>query len=248
MAERRLPSLNFASDLRLPRDWALPAHAHVATHELVLVVEGTVETRIAGKAMRAGAGIAKLHPSGVSHAEATVAGARTRLLFLHWPQVAGDGVDGWPLQAADRTGRLRAVFEWLVELTAREAGSTSTSDALLQGLLHEYLACATDEDPDLAKARSWAVQHLDEPIVLADLARVAGMSRFHFARAFHRATGVPPMRWLRARRVEAARALLLSTTLPLRAIAPQVGFADEFALSRAVRQVAGTGARALRRR
>jgi transcriptional regulator GlxA family with amidase domain len=40
-------------------------------------------------------------------------------------------------------------------------------------------------------------------------------------------------------RVERARVLLLTTSMPLRAIAPLVGFRDEFQLSRVFRQVAG---------
>lgn len=246
MAEHSLPTLLFSADLRLPGDWSMPSHSHGEYHELVLVAEGSVETRMGGRTLLAPPGVAKLHPRGTPHAELASSGGRLRLLMAAWAEVPGEAVDAWPLQAVDRSGRLRAALEWVLEVGARGGARSATGDALLQGLLHEYRQCGADEDPGLARARTWARAQLAQPITLSDLARVAGMSRFHFARAFHRATGSPPMRWLRAQRIEAARALLLNSTLPLRVIAPQVGFADEFALSRALRRVAGTGARALR--
>jgi AraC-like DNA-binding protein len=47
------------------------------------------------------------------------------------------------------------------------------------------------------------------------------------------------MRFLREARVEAARDMLARTDQPLRVIAPQVGFADEFQLSRVFKRVTG---------
>jgi transcriptional regulator GlxA family with amidase domain len=49
-------------------------------------------------------------------------------------------------------------------------------------------------------------------------------------------------------RLEAARELLLKTNLPLKAIAPKVGFASEFHLSRLLRTRLGIGARQIRAR
>ena len=55
----------------------------------------------------------------------------------------------------------------------------------------------------------WFIEsHLDEAMNLDDIAGVAGISRFHMVRAFAAATGLPVMRYVRARRLsEAARAL-----------------------------------------
>jgi transcriptional regulator GlxA family with amidase domain len=55
------------------------------------------------------------------------------------------------------------------------------------------------------------------------------------------------MRLVGALRVEAARDLLLTTELPLRAIAERVGFSDETALSHAVRQRTGKAPGQIRR-
>jgi len=65
-----------------------------------------------------------------------------------------------------------------------------------------------------------------EPLTLPDLARTAGLSRFHFLRTFKRVTGVTPHQWiLRARLREAAQRLAVSKE-PVTEIAFEVGFED----------------------
>jgi AraC family transcriptional regulator len=60
-----------------------------------------------------------------------------------------------------------------------------------------------------AQKALWFIEsHLAEPLSLEEIAGVAGISRFHMVRAFAAATGLPVMRYVRARRLsEAARAL-----------------------------------------
>lgn len=60
-----------------------------------------------------------------------------------------------------------------------------------------------------AQRAIWFIEsHLAEPLTLDEIARVGGVSRFHMVRAFAAATGLPVMRYVRARRLaEAARAL-----------------------------------------
>jgi AraC-like DNA-binding protein len=65
-----------------------------------------------------------------------------------------------------------------------------------------------------------------EPQPLADLARRAGQSPYHFLRTFKAVTGVTPHQWLlRARLREAARRLATSHA-PVTEIALDVGFED----------------------
>ncbi|MGJ5208636.1 GyrI-like domain-containing protein [Bradyrhizobium sp. HKCCYLR20261] len=60
-----------------------------------------------------------------------------------------------------------------------------------------------------AQKALWYIEsHLSAPLSLDDIARMAGVSRFHIVRAFAAATGVSVMRYVRLRRLsEAARAL-----------------------------------------
>jgi len=79
---------------------------------------------------------------------------------------------------------------------------------------------ALHDDP----ARPWTVE---------GLARVAGLSRAAFARRFGALVGRPPLGYLTGWRMTLAAGLLRDTDLPLAAIAPQVGYASEFAFAHA---------------
>jgi AraC family transcriptional regulator len=61
---------------------------------------------------------------------------------------------------------------------------------------------------------------------LAELARVAGLSRYHFLRTFRAVTGVTPHQWLVRARLRAAADRLATTTTPVTDIALDVGFDD----------------------
>jgi len=50
--------------------------------------------------------------------------------------------------------------------------------------------------------------HLAEPIPLATLAELVGLSTYHFCRAFKQSFGIPPHRYHTSRRIERAKALL----------------------------------------
>ncbi|MDN3712740.1 AraC family transcriptional regulator [Paracoccus cavernae] len=47
--------------------------------------------------------------------------------------------------------------------------------------------------------------HLDQPIHLRDLARLAGLSEFHLQRSFRATAGISPHRWILHRRIERAK-------------------------------------------
>ena len=76
-------------------------------------------------------------------------------------------------------------------------------------------------------ARRWSV---------AQLARIAGLSRAAFARRFSLSLGVPPLKWLAEHRLELAREKLVTSDWPLAAIAAEVGYACEFAFAKAFKR------------
>ena len=75
----------------------------------------------------------------------------------------------------------------------------------------------------LAATCAWAVDHLAEPISVADMAKHARWSPRTFARRFLAETGTTPLRWLTSRRVDEARRLLEVTDLTVEAIAQRCG-------------------------
>lgn len=88
---------------------------------------------------------------------------------------------------------------------------------------------------------------LSARLTMNDLAKSAGLSPYHFARMFKRATGVSPHQFVIARRVAHAEHLLAHTDLPLAEIALRAGFADQSHLAKHTKRLLGTSPRALRR-
>jgi AraC family transcriptional regulator len=92
----------------------------------------------------------------------------------------------------------------------------------------------------LKRLRDYVIAHLDEPIEVATLARMAGRSPFHFSRVFARSVGISPHRYVVHLRLQRAIELARDGRCGLAEIAASTGFADQSHLSRWVRRVHGT--------
>ena len=75
----------------------------------------------------------------------------------------------------------------------------------------------------LAATCQWALEHLADPLTIADLARHAGWAPRTLARHFVEQTGMAPLRWLTAARIREARRLLEVTDLPVEVITARCG-------------------------
>ncbi|MEV6866276.1 helix-turn-helix domain-containing protein [Streptosporangium subroseum] len=84
----------------------------------------------------------------------------------------------------------------------------------------------------LAVTRAWALERLDEPLTLTDLAGHARTSVRTLTRRFREETGLSPLQWLLHQRVGRARELLEATTLPVDQIARHSGIGTPDSLRR----------------
>jgi AraC family transcriptional regulator len=82
--------------------------------------------------------------------------------------------------------------------------------------------------------------HLEENLTLGKLAEVAALSPFHFARSFRLSTGLTPHRYVRARRLERARDMIVSGAL-IRDVAARAGYENLGHFRAAYRAHFGTG-------
>ncbi|ALO98003.1 GlxA family transcriptional regulator [Streptomyces olivaceoviridis] len=98
-----------------------------------------------------------------------------------------------------------------------------------------------------AATRAWALERLDQPLTLADLAGHARMSLRTFARRFSDEVGLSPGRWLIQQRVARARHLLEASDLPVDRIATEVGFATGASLRQHLHAAIGVSPQAYRR-
>jgi AraC-like DNA-binding protein len=98
----------------------------------------------------------------------------------------------------------------------------------------------------MRRVREYVDAHLGESMDLAELAAIAGLSVFHFARQFKQSAGVTPHSYLVQRRIERAQDMLARTDLALSEIAVAAGFSDQSHLARHFRQLLGTTPREFR--
>jgi AraC-like DNA-binding protein len=91
----------------------------------------------------------------------------------------------------------------------------------------------------LRRVRDYVHAHFQGEIRLADLAAAAGLSRYHFLRAFRAATGQTPHHYVRAWRVEEAKRLLRDTSQSIADIALLTGFSSQSHLTTRFRQSTG---------
>ena len=140
-----------------------------------------------------------------------------------WRTWMGEAVERALAQDRDWDAAVAAALARLAGGLARAPGAD----------LPGRLAAAVDADP----GRRWRVP---------ELAAAAGLGVSGFAHRFRREAGVPPARWLLARRIAAAQRLL--AVHPPVAVARQLDFATPFHFSRAFRRVVGETPSAYRAR
>ncbi len=145
------------------------------------------------------------------------------------------------------------------ELTAGGAGgrlaAESLANVLAVHLIRHVLAPRTPtfrRDGTLPRARLRATleyieEHLDSGPSLEQIAAVARLSPYHFARQFKAATGLPPHQFVIARRVERAKLLLEGgDDFSLAQVAARAGFLDQSQFSHHFKRLVGITPRQFR--
>jgi AraC family transcriptional regulator len=159
--------------------------------------------------------------------------------------------------------RMRLVFARVVNLLmsasrelehSQEAAKTSIHRAA--SLLQAQMRCASTERQEPTPAllawhrrlvESYIEEHIDRPILVANLSALLDLSEAHFSRAFRLAYGAPPHAYIVRRRVEFAAQLMLASRDPLSEIALKCGFHDQAHLTKQFRRFTGEPPAAWRR-
>ncbi|MFI2457834.1 GlxA family transcriptional regulator [Streptomyces sp. NPDC019539] len=98
-----------------------------------------------------------------------------------------------------------------------------------------------------APTRAWALERLDRPLTLGELAAHARMSVRTFTRRFRDEAGVTPGQWLTAQRVEVAKQLLETSDLSIDLVADRAGFGSANSLRQHMRELVGVSPAVYRR-
>jgi AraC family transcriptional regulator len=91
----------------------------------------------------------------------------------------------------------------------------------------------------LSRVKEYIEANLEEDLAITQLAKVASLSRFHFARAFKAAVGESPHQYVSARRIERAKELLIRGDQSLLNIAIALNFSSQANFTRAFHKGAG---------
>ncbi len=89
----------------------------------------------------------------------------------------------------------------------------------------------------LEKVMAYIAERIDKSISLADLAKVANTSPFHFSRLFKNATGMSPHAFVLSRRTTIACQLLEEGVDSLSTIATKSGFSSQSHMGRAFKKM-----------
>ncbi|HEY1942423.1 MAG TPA: AraC family transcriptional regulator [Roseiarcus sp.] len=133
----------------------------------------------------------------------------------------------------------------------RGSGSDLYAEALSAVLCHELVRLnggrRVDEQQFSGGLAGWqkkrvedyVAAHISERVSLSDMAELAHLSPYHFARAFKRSFGVPPHRYHMMLRVEHAKTLLAKPEASVTEIGMRLGFAQTSAFTSGFHKLTG---------
>jgi AraC-like DNA-binding protein len=222
---------------RITPEWRLTRHSHPHV-EILILLHGSLSIHLDTEDLVLGTGDVIYYPPGQMHREEIAPGHSVDLFNLvchagHTPAI--------PV-VTDIHGRIRMLAQWLYDETiSATTPRQPLLNAFVSALQAEMNSIAEDHaiNPLVLAVRTYLREHIDQPLSVADIARHVSMSVAHFTRTYKRLTGNTPWDDLLRLRVDVTRNLLITTRYPLREIAPQVGFHDEYHLSRIFRRYMG---------
>lgn len=176
-----------------------------------------------------------------------------------WLVFNGPEFDAWRraglLDPADPVWHLEPVEHWRQRIAAVLTGATGAAASLVEvtRLLNLLAEMRVERSGgfDCARQEGWiddACQQLAGPVA-PDWEELAGKYRLtyeQFRKRFSAAMGMPPARYRLTRRLELAAARLRSDDAPLREIAVELGFCDEFHFSKLFKRRTGLSPKAYR--
>lgn len=93
-----------------------------------------------------------------------------------------------------------------------------------QAQFSPLVAAVANQESPISRVQNYLLEHLEEDFCVEKMASMAAMSTRHFARLFSREVKMTPMEFIQNARIDRARNLLETSTLPLKTIAHRSGF------------------------
>ncbi|WHP30124.1 AraC family transcriptional regulator [Trabulsiella odontotermitis] len=222
-----------------------PRHSH-DQFGIGVFVEGAQRSQSCIGSVEASAGNIIMVNPGEIHDGVPLAGPRGWHMLYIEPDIMAQElhrqVDMKPVATdPELSGMMQRLFLTLNSPAPDQAAIEEAVMLCLMRVTKQHLLSATSRhacSPSIALAREYLDDSPAEPVTLAALAGLCGMSRFQLIREFSRETGTTPHAWLIQSRVRLAKRLLQQGTRPVDA-ALQAGFADQSHLTRAFQRQLG---------
>jgi AraC family transcriptional regulator len=234
------------------------------THHVIMAYNGTVQRmqRRTGRSTAIGTfrpGVVIIIPEGSSSRWDIPKPVDVVQLYLphaSLARIADEAGIGAPIELLERTAQPDPITSRLLLSAADFVEGNAALDALFRQQLTDLLATRllaahTGAPATVQPVRGGlapkvlrrAIDRLrsdsDADVSLAALAAEAGLSRFHFCRAFKESTGLAPHAWLRQYRLEQATRMLRDTDASVMAVAAALGYASQTAFAAAFRKLTG---------
>ncbi len=128
---------------------------------------------------------------------------------------------------------------FLAEAEKKEASSRLYSESIAHTLMFHLLKNYSTADfqnksfsgglsgSKLRRVTEFINDNLENDLTLTEIAAVAGLSHFHFARAFRKTMNITPQHYITNRRIEKAKELLAKSNLPIVEVGFQTGFKNQ---------------------
>ena len=122
------------------------------------------------------------------------------------------------------------LMDTLRESQQRHLGVRIEAKGIMQILLSRFVSQSqpriTSQDDRIAKILSYISQHISEKTNLDNMAEEMCLSKDHMIRIFRQSTGETPGTYITRKKIEQAELLLITTDIPVKNIAAQLGFED----------------------
>lgn len=92
------------------------------------------------------------------------------------------------------------------------------------------------DDAVIARCQIWIADHYMKPAPVAAMIKLSGLAERTFKRRFQQATGMSPLDYAHALRIEEAKQMLEASDMPIEAIAQEVGYEDSAFFGRLFRR------------
>lgn len=243
--------LLYISSSRYEGDWQSIPHIHHFA-ELIYVVDGRGRFFLNGSESAVTAGDLIIVSPNMEHTEKSYASQPLEYIVL--------GIEGITFQK-DAPGDGRLIYNYrrepdvplLLNLLLHEAqnekeGSGLACQNLLEVLLIHIFRMqkvlpapftATKMTKECCLIKRYLDSNFADPITLDQLAALAHMSKYYLVHAFTRHTGLSPISYLNAKRLETSRELLSTTDYSIAQIASLVGFSSQSYFAQVFKKEAG---------